>query len=63
MKKSGGVYVKLNGNQPVQKVAGSKGVGPSKSKKQDDAQKTPGSDGVGRAKSKIAKVSPPSKKK
>ena len=42
MKKSGGVYVKLNGNQAVQKVAGSKGVGTTKSKKQDGAQKTVG---------------------
>lgn len=63
MKKSGGVYVKLNGNQPVQKGPGSNGVGPTKSKEQDNAQKTPGSKGVGRSKSKIAKVFPPSKKK
>ena len=39
MKKSAGVYVKLNGNQPVQKVAGSNGVGPAKSAKQNGAQK------------------------
>ena len=37
MKKSGGVYVKLNGNQAVQKVAGSKGVGTTKSVKIKDA--------------------------
>ena len=29
----GGVMVKLNGNQPVQKVAGSNGVGTTKSQK------------------------------
>lgn len=33
MKNSGGVYVRLNGNQPVQKVAGSNGVGTTKSQK------------------------------
>jgi hypothetical protein len=60
MKKSGGVYVKLNGNQPVQRVPSRDGVGPTKSKKQDDAQKTPGSKGVGPTKSK--KVTVPKKK-
>jgi len=42
MKKSGGVYVKLNGNQAVQKVAGSKGVGTTKSVKINEAQKKAG---------------------
>ena len=63
MKKTGGVYVKLNGNQPVQKVAGSSGVGHTKSKKQDGAQKTPGSKGVGTTHSQKAVVSPAKKKK
>ena len=40
MKKSGGVYVKLNGNQAVQKVAGSKGAGTTKSAKLNAAQKS-----------------------
>ena len=35
---SGGVKVGLNGNLAVQKVAGSKGVGNTKSKKIDKAQ-------------------------
>lgn len=62
MKKTGGVYVKLNGNQPVQKVAGSKGVGPTKSAKAS-VQKVAGSKGVGTTKSQKAVVSPASKKK
>lgn len=63
MKKSGGVYVKLNGNQAVQRVPSTKGVGTSKSKKQEGAQITPGSKGAGSTKSPKAKVSPGSKKK
>ena len=60
----GGVYVKLNGNQPVQKVAGApKGVGPTKSTKIKDAQAKAGSKGVGTTKSQKATVSPASKKK
>jgi len=46
MKKSGGVYVKLNGNQAVQKVAGSKGAGTTKSAKAT-VQKVTRSKGVG----------------
>jgi len=61
MKKSGGVYVKLNGNQAVQKVAGSKGVGTTKSVKIKDAQKkAEGRVGGG---NKPASVEPKSKKK
>jgi hypothetical protein len=62
MKKTGGVYVKLNGNQPVQKVAGSNGVGHTKSAKAS-VQKVAGSKGVGTTKSQKAVVSPASKKK
>ena len=62
MKKSGGVYVKLNGNQPVQKVAGSTGVGHTKSAKAS-VQKVAGSKGVGTTKSQKATVSPAKKKK
>ena len=61
MKKSGGVYVKLNGNQPVQKVAGSKGVGTTKSVKINEAQKKVGGR-VGGG-NKPASVEPKSKKK
>jgi hypothetical protein len=61
MKKSGGVYVKLNGNQAVQKVAGSKGVGTTKSVKIKDAtSKATGRTGGG---NKPASVEPKSKKK
>ena len=62
MKKTGGVYVKLNGNQAVQKVAGSNGVGHTKSAKAS-VQKVAGSKGVGTTKSQKAVVSPASKKK
>lgn len=62
MKKTGGVYVKLNGNQPVQKVAGSNGVGHTKSQKAS-VQKKAGSNGVGHSKSQKAVVSPARKKK
>jgi hypothetical protein len=62
MKKSAGVYVKLNGNQAVQKVAGSNGVGHTKSTKAS-VQTKAGSDGVGKSKSQKAVVSPASKKK
>jgi len=61
MKKSGGVYVKLNGNQAVQKVAGSAGVGHTKSVKAT-VQKVAGSKGVGQSKSQKAVVSPARKK-
>ena len=57
MKNSGGVYVRLNGNQPVQKVAGSNGVGHTKSAKAS-VQKKAGSNGVGTTKSQKATVSP-----
>lgn len=62
MKKTGGVFVKLNGNQPVQKVAGSNGVGHTKSAKAT-VQKVAGSKGVGHTKSQKATVSPARKKK
>jgi hypothetical protein len=62
MKKTGGVYVKLNGNQPVQKVPGSNGVGTTKSVKAT-VQKVAGSKGVGQSKSEKATVSPARKKK
>jgi|LauGreDrversion4_2_1035121.scaffolds.fasta_scaffold777062_1 hypothetical protein len=61
MKKSGGVYVKLNGNQAVQKVAGSKGAGTTKSVKINEAQKKAGGR-VGGG-NKPASVEPKSKKK
>ena len=61
MKKSGGVYVKLNGNQAVQKVAGSKGVGTTKSAKLNAAQSKPGGRVGGGNKS--ATVEPARKKK
>jgi len=61
MKKSGGVYVKLNGNQAVQKVAGSKGAGTTKSVKINEAQKKVGGR-VGGG-NKPASVEPKSKKK
>lgn len=61
--KSGGVYVGLNGNQAVQKVAGSKGVGTTKSVKINDAQKKAGSKGAGTTKSQKATVEPARKKK
>ena len=56
--KTGGVVVKMNGNQPVQKSAGAPmGVGHTKSVKAS-AQKKAGSNGVGKAKSATATVSP-----
>jgi hypothetical protein len=59
--KSGGVYVGLNGNQKVQKVAGSKGVGTTKSAKINEAQKKAGGR-VGGG-NKAATVEPARKKK
>jgi hypothetical protein len=58
--KNAGVYVRLNGNQPVQKVAGSNGVGTTKSAKAD-VQKKAGSKGAGTTKSQKAAVSPSGK--
>ena len=60
MKKSGGVYVKLNGNQAVQKVAGSSGVGHTKSTKATVQTKAGGRVGGG---NKPASVEPARKKK
>ena len=60
MNRSGGVYVKLNGNQPVQKVAGSNGVGHTKSAKATVQKKTGGRVGGG---NKPATVEPARKKK
>ena len=61
MKNSGGVYVRLNGNQPVQKVAGSNGVGTTKSVKASVLTKA-GSKGAGTTKSQKASVSPAAKR-
>jgi hypothetical protein len=60
MKNSGGVYVKLNGNLAVQKVAGSNGVGATKSVKATVQTKAGGRVGGGNT---PASVEPKSKKK
>ena len=60
--KTGGV-ANPNAKVAVQKTAGSKGVGTTKSAKLNDAQKAAGSNGVGKTKSAKATVSPASKKK
>jgi len=59
--KNAGVYVRLNGNQSVQKVAGSNGVGTTKSAKASVLTKA-GSKGVGTTKSQKASVSPAAKR-
>lgn len=60
--KTGGV-ANPNAKVAVQKVAGSKGVGTTKSVKTKDAQKKAGSNGVGHTKSKkITGASPSSRK-
>jgi hypothetical protein len=55
MKNSGGVYVRLNGNQSVQKVAGSKGVMSGLNKSATVTKKAGGRVGGG---NKAATVSP-----
>lgn len=60
MKNSGGVYVKLNGNQPVQTKPGSGGVGHTKSPKASVQMKAGGRVGGG---NKPASVEPKRKKK
>ena len=62
MKYMTGGVANPNAKAAVQKVAGSKGVGPTKNAKAS-AQKAAGSNGVGHTKSKKATVSPASKKK
>lgn len=52
-----------NATVSAQKVAGSNGVGPTKSKKQAGAQKKAGSNGVGHTKSKKLSGATPSKMK
>lgn len=59
--KTGGM-TNANAKVAVQKVAGSKGVGTTKSTKAS-VQKAAGSNGVGTTKSQKATVSPASKKK
>jgi hypothetical protein len=60
MKKSGGVYVKLNGNKPVQTKPGSNGVGHTKNAKAGVQMKAGGRVGGG---NKPASVEPARKKK
>ena len=60
MKKSAGVYVKLNGNAKLEGPS-TKGVGPTKSAKIKDAEKNPTKYKGGRNKS--ASVEPKSTKK